>query len=162
MKPWEEIIKKAMDDCLPWKAQIVYCAKAYIEANHAVRSNPCGLRSCHGPETDPIWAEYYALSASYEEASSKLWMATDVEYSENDPIANAAWNWRYWKVMARKCTTYLKSVSTMHLASKTMRNLHDAEAKLMEACGLMEFYKSPCEYLEEHFPNLKKDNEVQR
>jgi hypothetical protein len=152
---WQELITNAEAEYMPWKADIIRCAKAYIEANHAVRSNPCGWMSCHGPATDPVWAEYFRLSDLYRKAASNLWMATDVEYGD-DPIANASWNWRYWKVMARKCCYYQKFIWTDHMASKTMRSLHDAESKLMEVCELSELYKSPCHYIEEAFPNLKQ------
>lgn len=152
---WQELITEAKANYRPWKAEIVRCAKAYIEANHAIRSNPCGWMSCRGPETDPVWAEYYRLSDSYNKAYSELWMATDVEYGD-DPIANASWEWRYWSVMARKCCYYQKSIATDHMASKTMASLHAAELKLMEVCGLSDLYKSPRHYIEETFPNLKK------
>jgi len=154
MTAWEQKIKRAQEECLPWKVDIIQCAKAYLEVQHKWRSHPYGLQSFHGPENDPVWAEYYSLSEAYKTALSNLWMATDLEYSDDD-IAMAAWEWRYWKVMCRKCCYYQKSMHTSHLASKTMNNLQKAEEHLMEVCGLNNFYKSSNYYLELHLPNLK-------
>lgn len=149
-----EISKQAKKDCYPWKVDIIHAAKRYIKANHAVRQNPCGWKSCHGPIDDPIWAEYYKLQDKYDEAYAELLLACDVEFSD-DEIANAAWHWKYWKVMARKCCYYQKSIFTEHMAGKTMRNLNDAEIKLIGACGLSELYKPSSYYFEKVFPNLK-------
>jgi len=143
-----------MDDYIdPCIAEITKAAKVYIEANDAVRRNPCGYKSCHGRPDDPVWKEYYKLNEAYRKAYSDLWEATDVEYAE-DGFRDKVWEWRYWKVMARKCCWYQKSIITDHMAAKTMRRLHLAEAEMMAACGLSD-YKSPCYYLEEMFPNLK-------
>ena len=151
----DELIEQAKAECRPWKAAIIRCAKEYIDANHAVRSNPCGWKACHVPTTDPVWAEYYRLSDEYRKAKSALWMVTDVTYGD-DPISNAAWSWRFWKVMAQKCCHYQKVDKNSERAADTMRSLHNAEFELMEACGLGEYYKSPGQYIEATFPNLKK------
>jgi hypothetical protein len=153
---YEILIKEAMESCMPWKAEIIRCAKRYIETNDAARKSPCGWKSIHGPKEDPIWAEYYKLSDAYEKAYSDLWMSTDVEYGD-DEIANASWNWRYWSVMARKCCWYQKSIFTDYMAGKTMRCLNDAETKLMEVCGLLELYKPSSYYIERAFPKLKME-----
>jgi len=134
--------------------EIIAAAKNYIEANHAVRSNPCGWKSMRGPGNDPVWAEYYKLQNAYQYAYSRLWMTTDVEYG-NDPIVDTAWEWRYWKVLARKCCHYQLTTGTTKQAAEIMRNLGKAEADFFEACGLSEIYKSPCQYIEEAFPKLK-------
>jgi hypothetical protein len=154
MNKWEEKIKQHEAEYHPQYAEIVRATKAWIEANHNIRSNPCGWKSCHGHKEDPIWAEYYRLRDIYEKAYSKLWMATDVTYGE-DELTHVAWEWRYWKVMAQKCCHYQKSILTDGMAAKTMSSLHNAEENLMVACGLSEFYKSPCDYIEATFPKLK-------
>jgi hypothetical protein len=155
MTDYEILIEEAMKECMPWKAEIIRCAKRYIETNDAVRKSPCGWQSFHrDPKIYPEWAEYYKLSEEYHKASSNLWMATDVEYGDDD-IANAAWEWRYWSVMARKCCWYQKSIFTDYMAGKTMSRLQDAETKLMEACGLLELYKPSSYYIERAFPKLK-------
>lgn len=87
-------------------------------------------------------------------AFSALWAATDFEYNE-DGFRDVCWNWRYWKVMARKCCWYQKNVKTNHLAAQTMAEMSRAFAKMVEVCGLGEGFMSSCDYLEEAFPNLK-------
>jgi len=155
----EKLIKDAEVECMPWKAEaeIIRCAKAYINANDAVRRNHCGWLSCP-PHDTPEWKEYLILRDAYDKAMAALWMATDVEYG-NDEIANAAWEWRYWKVMARKCCHYQKSLLTNHLAGKTMYKLQDAETNLMIMCGLDD-YKPSRYYIEKMFPKLKLELEV--
>lgn len=154
MNNWEQIIEQAKAEHHPWKVAIVRAAKAYLEANHSLRSNPCGWKSIHGPKTDPVWAEYYRLSEVYRQAEAELWAATDIEYSD-DPIARSAWEWRYNKVMARKCTHYIKSSGSSDLAADTMKRLGEAEHTFMNACGLGDMYQSPSKYIEAAFPNLK-------
>ena len=156
MTDYEILIKEAMEACMPWKAEIIRCAKRYIETRHATRNHPKAYSSIRGPVESPEWKEYSILSNAYHDAYSDLWMATDVEYGD-DEIANAAWNWRYWKVMARKGCWYQKSIFTDYMASKTMRNLDDAETKLMEVCGLLELYKPSSYYIERAFPKLKME-----
>ena len=154
MSTWQEKIKQHESEYHPHYANIIRCAKAYIEADHAVRSNPCGWKSCHGSKEDPIWAEYYRLSDIYHKAYSDLWIATDCEYGSE--MTNAAWEWRYWSVMARKCCWYQLQSGNTEKASQTMQALHNAEVHLMEVCGLSDLYNPPQHYLEEAFPNLKK------
>lgn len=154
MTSWEQKIKCAQEECLPWKVGIILCAKAYLDAQHKWRSHPYGLQSFNGPATDPVWAEYYLLSEAYKTASCNLWMATDVEYHDDD-VAIASWEWRYWRVMSKKCCYYQQSMLTSRLASDTMARLQEAEQRLMDVCGLAEDYKSWNHYLEKHFPNLK-------
>ncbi len=151
---WEDKIKQLEAEHHHGYAEIVRAAKAYIDANHAVRSNKCGYMSFHGPKEDPKWAEYYRLSDIFKNAKADLWEATDMEYGGHE-ICNAAWEWRYWKVMARKCCHYQTSMFTNHMASKTMSQLGDAEERLMKVCGLEDIYKSPNHYIEEAFPKLK-------
>jgi len=153
MKKWEELIEKYRKEHYQSAIDIIECAKRYIETNHAARSNPCGWLSCP-PRDTPQWKEYEILRENYNKAYSDLWMATDVEYGSNE-LTNAAWEWRYWSVMARKCCFYQESMLTSRLAGKTMNQLHKAEAELMEICGLSELYNSPCSYIEKQFPNLK-------
>ena len=151
---FDEIIKQAEAECRPWKANIVRCAKAYIEAEKAWRANPYGLKAWHGPKSDPMWAEYYRVSDAFHKAESDLWMASDIEYGD-DPIANASWEWRYWSVMARKCCHSMKTTGNSDWAATTMSKLAEAEKNYMAACGLLGEYTSPNEYLEAAFPNLK-------
>ncbi len=151
---WESKIEQARKEHHPQYAHIIVAAKNYIEATHALRSNPLGYRSCHGPKTDPAWAEYYRLQDVYRKVYGELLVATDVEYGDN-PIANTAWEWRYWKVLARKCCYHQLSTGSTKVAGQTMASLHKAEAAFMDACGLTELYTTPCQYLEKAFPNLK-------
>jgi hypothetical protein len=150
---YQELINKAYKDYMPWKAHIILCAKKYIEIRDIVRSNPLGFSSCHGPKSDPRWAEYYKQSKRYSKAYADLLLACDVEYGD-DAIANAAWEWKYWKVMARKCCWSQRFGSTQW-AGETMSKLQDAETNLMKVCGLLELYRPSCYYLEKAFSKLK-------
>jgi hypothetical protein len=152
---WEDKVQHFRGERQHCYAEIILAAKAYIDANHAVHMNPCGWKSCHGPKEDPVWAEYYRLSDAYNKAYADLWMATEVEYGE-EPLACAAWNWRFRKVLARKCCHYMKQDGHSKRAAAAMRELQEAETELMEACGLSEYYKAPQHYIEQAFPSLKK------
>ena len=152
---YQDLISQAEKQQNYWKINIIECVKNYIEANDALRKNPCGWTACHPSKDTPEGEEYYRLNENYQDAYSKLWMTTDVEYNE-DGFRDVIWNWRYWKIMARKCCWYQKLIPTYHLAAETMRNLQDAENKLIEVCGLTEIYKSSSYYIEKQFPNLKK------
>jgi hypothetical protein len=149
---WEEKIKEFEAEHHHHWANIVRAAKAYMDAHHAARSHPLAFSSAVHPMSDE-YPEYKAVNIAYQKAYSDLWMATDVEYDE-DGFRNLIWEWRYWKVMARKCCFYQKSMLTSHLAGKTMRNLQDAESKMMTACGL-DNYKPRATILRKHFQNLK-------
>jgi len=138
-----------------WKKNLTAIAKRYIEAENACRANPCGYQSCL-PKDAPEWWEYAVLSATWQEAESDLWRVTDVEYDDKDPLRAAAWEWRYAKVMARQCTWHILKDGDTKWARNTMWKLHNADAHLMEILGLSDLYKSPCQYLEEAFPGLKK------
>ena len=138
-----------------WKERLTAIAKRCIETEKACRANPCGWQSC-GPGDTPEWKEYAVLSAAWQEAERDLWQVTDIEYDDKDPLRAAAWEWRYWKVMARKCCWSQLTTGNTYWAKETMRELHRAETHLMDLCGLSDLYKSPCQYLEEAFPNLKK------
>lgn len=139
----------------PAKAHVTEVLRAYILANDAVRKNPCGWMSCP-PRDTPQWRDYAVLSEAYQKAYSELWMATDIEY-DRSPFRDAVWNWRYWKVMARKCCWYQRFGSTFY-AGRTMDKLQQAETKLVEVCGLSNIYRTACSYIEEQFPNLTKEN----
>jgi len=93
------------------------------------------------------------VSEAHHKAVADLWMATDIEYANG--FRAVVWWWRYWKVQARKCTHYLQ-IGKNQYAADVMKQLHTCEAAMVEACGLSELYRSPCSYIEEKFPNLKK------
>lgn len=126
-----------------FKERLTAIAKRYIEAERACRANPCGYQSCP-PRDTPEWIDYAILSAAWREAESELWQATDIEYDE-DPLRAACWQWRYCKVMARKCCyiqlKFPKDGSRM--AAELMQNLHMAEMNLMGLLGLLDAYKAP-------------------
>lgn len=138
-----------------WKEELTAIAKRYIETEKACRANPCGWQSCP-PRDTPVWKEYAILRAAWQEAEKDLWQVTDIEYDDKDLLRATCWEWRYWKVMARKCSWYQLNRGNTDEAAYTMQKLHNAEAKLMELCGVKDFYKFPCQYLEEAFPGLKK------
>jgi hypothetical protein len=138
-----------------WKEELTAIAKRCIEAEKKCRANPCGWQSC-GPRDTPEWKEYAILSATWQDAESDLWRATDVEYDDKDPLRAACWEWRYAKVMARKCTWYLLKDGNSKWAGETMQKLHMTEMNLMGLLGLLAEYKAPCHYIEEQFPRLKK------
>ena len=138
-----------------WQNELMACLKRCIETEKACRANPCGWMSC-GRQDTPQWRKYEVLRKAWKDVEAELWKLTDVEYDDQDPFRKAAWNWRYQKVMARKCCWYQKSVSTQTMASQLMRELDVAERELVEVCGLTDIYKSPNQYIEEAFPNLKK------
>ena len=134
------------------KKEIIDALREYIKANDASRKSPCGWQSC-APGDTPEWKEYAILSEKYRQASSKLWEVTNVEYDENG-FYEFVWNWRYWKVMARKCCWYQR-FGTTYKAGKTMKKLAKAEFEFVQACGLESIYRSSCSYIEEAFPKLK-------
>jgi hypothetical protein len=117
--------------------------KRWIAAEKACRANSCGYQSCP-PRDTPEWREYAILSATWQEAESDLWRATDIEY-DDDPLRAACWQWRYCKVMARKCChlqlKYPNEGSRM--AAELMQNLHMAEMNLVGLLGLLNEYKAP-------------------
>ena len=136
-----------------WKEALTAAAKWCIETEKKCRANPCGWQSC-GPRDTPEWKEYAILSEAWQQAEADLWRVTDIEFSD-DPLRAAVWEWRYWKVMSRKCTWYMKTAGNSKRASETMQALRLAETHMMKLCGLEEFYKSPNQYIEEAFPKLK-------
>lgn len=141
-----------------WKEKLTTIAKRWIEAEKKCRANPCGWQSC-APRDTPEWKEYAVLSAEWQEAEKDLWQVTDVEYDDKDPLREACWEWRYRKVMARKCCWFQLNCpyEGSRMAGELMRNLHNAEVHLMELLGLSDIYKCPCQYIEEQFPNLKRE-----
>ena len=138
------------------RQNITDCLRRYILANDRMRASPCGWQSCT-PRDTTEWREYAVLSAEFQAAKSALWDVTDLEYDE-DSFRDAVWNWRHWKVEARKCCWYQKSEVTNHLATETMGNLEKAESRLAEVCGLSDLYRSSCSYIEAAFPNLKSES----
>lgn len=156
MKNHKELIEEAEKEKLHWKANIIRCFKEYIDAEKDYRSNPISWSSAIMPHSgSPHWARYSQQSNRYKKATADLWMATDVEY-DVDGFRDSVWEWRYWSVMSRKCCWYQQFPEKDHLAAETMKKLHNAELNLAAVCGLSDEYKSPCEYIEEAFPNLKK------
>lgn len=136
------------------KETLIETAKRYIETEKACRAHSLAYSSC--PPQGHDWHEYLILSTEWQEAVRDLWQVTDVEYDDKDPLRAACWEWRYWKVMARKCCWYQLSKGNTDEASYTMQKLHMAEMNLMGLLGLLAEYKSPCQHLEEAFPGLKK------
>lgn len=137
-----------------WKIDIIIALKRYILANTAFRNNPISWRSVMPHSSDPCYKTYSSQKKEYEEAYSNLWRLTDMEYTE-DGFRNLFWEWRYWKVMARKCCWYQTSIITDYKAGKTMAALQKAEYDFVKACGLETEYVSACEHIEKQFPNLK-------
>ena len=139
-----------------WKEKLTVIARRCIETEKVCRAHPLAYSSC--PHQGHDWAEYQVLSAEWQEAESDLWRATDVEYDDTDALRAACWQWRYCKVMARKCTYLLlkHGAKGSQLAGELMQNLHMAEMNLMGLLGLMGEYKAPTKFIEEQFPRLKK------
>jgi hypothetical protein len=141
--------------CDKWKAELTAIAKRWIATEKKCRAHPLAYSSCIHPETER-GKEYLRLSEEHQKAESELWMETDVEYNDKDPLRAACWEWRYWKVMARKCCHYQLTTGKTDWAGQTMHSLHMAEVNFMGLLGLLDEYKSPCQFLEEAFPGLKK------
>ena len=137
-----------------WKERLTVIARRCIETEKVCRAHPLAYSSC--PHQGHDWEEYQVLSAEWQEAESDLWRATDVEYDDKDPLRAACWEWRYCKVMARKCTWYLLKDGNSKWAGETMQKLHMAEMNLMGLLGVLNEYKAPTHYIEEQFPRLKK------
>src|ERR1035437_5545722 len=121
-----------------WKEELTAIAKRYIESEKACRAHPLAYSSC--PPLGHDGQEYLVLSSEWQVAADDLWRVTDVEYDDKDPLRAACWEWRYWKVMARKCCWYQLNKGNTDEAAYTMQKLHSAEAKLMELCGVKDFY----------------------
>jgi hypothetical protein len=165
MKPAEAL---AADH--PIRLSVIQALRTYLEVDSALRSNPQSIRSSPPPDNEEGRA-YLRLQELYHQAYAALWAATDFEYAE-DGFRDVCWKWRYWKVMARKCCWYQRggavgteSVFTtikiklfgaeQNAAALTMAELHRAEDAMVEACGLLDSYRSSGSYLKQHFPNLK-------
>lgn len=134
--------------------QIISCLKDYILAEKELRENPISLSSSgEGLSNSPKSIEYRHLCWTYAQTSMALWIHTDIEYQE-DGFREFVWNWRYWKVMARKCC-WSQRFGDTEWAKATMQTLQNAELELVKVCGLIDIYKTSCEYLEEAFPGLK-------
>lgn len=133
------------------KERITKALQRWIRANNALRKHPLAYSYRRESNT-----EFDELSKEYQESYKELWSATDVEYAE-DGFRNIVWEWRYWKVMARKCCWYQLSTGNTRLAGETMTALQNAETKLVEVCGLTDEYKPTSDYIEKQFPNLKND-----
>lgn len=149
------VLRVHRDNMNNWKERLTAIAKQCIEAEKKCRANPCGWQSC-APGDTPEWKEYAVLSAAWQEAERDLWAITDIEYDDKDPLRAAAWEWRFRKVMARKCTWHLLHDGNSKWAGEAMHQLQEAESNLMSLLGLSDLYKSPCQYIEEAFPGLKK------
>lgn len=129
------------------KNEIINALKEYIEAEK-------DLRSC--PET---WSSSPRRSAMYNTARQRfvraeknLWHVTDIEYDE-DGFRNIVWEWRYWKVVARKCCYY--QLRQDYKSSKyTMENLTTAEYNFVKVCRLENIWESPDQAIIKRFPEL--------
>jgi hypothetical protein len=139
------------------KTELIDCFRKYIAAEKALRANGCGWKSWRVP--GPEWDEYVILTEKWKKAYSDLWMITEIEYSEKCELSRLCWNWRYYKVMSRKCTWLQLVFQDSIGAGKFMKDLHEAELQLATACGLADEYKSPCQYLEEAFPGLRNQKQ---
>lgn len=110
--------------------------KDYTEAEHTLRSNPLSWSS-RGPDyTTPEGQKYREENKAYRAALAELWMITDVEYDDKDPVAAACWEWRYWSVMARKCCWSQLTTGKTDWAAETMQKLDEAGRHLLEVLGL--------------------------
>lgn len=139
----------------PARPFIVDCLRTYILAKDALRKNPTSWKSCHPlPDTEE-GREYKRVRDIYERAESALWAATDIEYDDSD-FRDAVWNWRYWRVMARKCCWYQRFGTTFK-AGQTMHRRQAAETRFVEVCGLSDIYRTANSYIEERFPNLRQE-----
>lgn len=138
------------------KEQITEALKEFIIANRELRNNPISWRSVKPYPTDPEWLTYSVQQSRYERAEMELWSVTDVEFAE-DGFRNLVWEWRYWKVMARKCCWYQTVPLLGYKAGRTMAELQRAEYNFVKACDLLAEYKPASAYIEEQFPKLKDD-----
>lgn len=142
-----------------WFDKLKEAAREVIRTEKAMRGNKWSWAACHPPQDTPEGLEYKRVSDEHRAAMAEFWMLTDCEYDTEEPYA-ACWEWRYSKVMARKCC-HLQSKNGLFgstAAKELMKKLHKAEVHLYEVLGLSEEYKSPCQYIEEAFPNLKLKN----
>lgn len=137
------------------KEQVSDAFRAVILAEREARGNKWSWAAHHPDPDTPEGIEFERVSSALCKAQSKMWDQTDFEY-DNDGFRNVVWTWRYWKVMARKCCWYQKTMLSTWRAGWTMRQLQQAEDDLVQVCGLQDIYKSGCEYIEEQFPNLKR------
>lgn len=131
------------------KSEVIAAMREYILSEHAYRMRPEGWQSV--PRS--LSQEYLAIKERARAARSKLWEITDFEYAQ-DGFRNFAWEWRYWKVMARKCC-WSQSGGSTKWASETMSKLAKAEDNFVDACGLTDLYRAPSEYIERMFPKLR-------
>ena len=129
---------------IEWQAKLMAAAKRYLEADAVIRANPISLSAC-GPDltTKEGWL-YECQRNEFQSAESKLWMLTDCEYDDKDPLRAACWEWRYCKVMARKCCHYQLTTGKTDWAAETMRKLSEAETNLMTLLGLYPKLKKLC------------------
>ena len=137
------------------KEHVTKLLRDCIIAEDVLRKNPWSWKACHPKPDSPEGIEYNRLHTILYDADAKLWMATDFEY-DKDGFRDIVWNWRYWKVMARKCC-WFQRFGTTYRAGRTMKKLHKAEEEFARVCGLLDIYRSPCSYIEEQFPNLKSN-----
>lgn len=130
--------------------------RACIEFEDARRKHPQAYKSSppHGQDGDG----YKILCRAARNADAEFWSATDFEYSE-DGLRDVIWNWRYWKVIVRKCCWSQRNGSTKW-AGNAMASLQEAETKMVEVLGLSDIYRTGHSYLEEAFPNLKGESSV--
>src|ERR1035437_1084363 len=91
-----------------WKEELTAIAKRCIETEKACRSHPVAYRAFIDTRSEQ-GQEYQKLSEAWQEAERDLWEITDVEYDDKDPLRAACWEWRFCKVMARKCCYLLRN-----------------------------------------------------
>jgi hypothetical protein len=144
------------DRQLAYQKRISVVLRRYLETEKAMRANPISYRAC---DPNPPDLEYERQREEYRQATRDLWEVTDGEYSE-DGFRDKMWNWRYWSVMARKCTHHLLRLNDGEWAGVTMAKLHKAEYEFAVACGLGDLYESPCKSLEKMFPNLRSSSQA--
>jgi hypothetical protein len=140
-----------------WLDKLKKAGAEVIRTEAICRANPISWSACGPVPGTPEGDKYIAEAAAHRAAEAEFWMLTDCEYDDDDPY-KACWEWRYWKVQARKCCWYQLKQPLLgsRKAGGVMRKLQEVEEHLFAVLGLADEYKSPCEYIEEAFPNLKK------
>lgn len=145
-----DIVYNCNGDCYKCvlKREIGAVLKRYLLSKNAFSNHPDSLKAFHSNNSD-----YDRLKEEYRSATADLWEITDREYRE-DGLHDKMWNWRYAKVMARKCTFLLRGIRGTTRAAKLMRKLDVAEKEFVQAFDLENIYENANERLKRAFPNL--------
>lgn len=146
-----ELIAEAIKKQESWKVRLLDAVREYALARDVVKGNSVGFQSIRRASIETF--EYDRDVNRYTTSLDNLWKYTDIEYSD-DPIRQAAWEWRHAKVMSRKCCFYQGVLGETREAGHLMEKLTQAEQELMKECGISD-YKIAEKYIEDQFPNLK-------